>query len=114
MTDRPCVTVGIPFLNGKRTLVDAVRSVFAQTFTDWELILMDDGSTDGSADLVRGIDDPRVRLVSDGVNRGLCDRLNQIASLAQGRYLARMDADDLMHAQRLERQVAYLNRHADV
>jgi glycosyltransferase involved in cell wall biosynthesis len=114
MTDRPSVTVGIPFLNAERTLVDAVRSVFAQTLTDWELILMDDGSTDGSADLVRGIDDPRVRLVSDGVNRGLCDRLNQITSLAQGRYLARMDADDLMHPQRLERQVAYLDRHADV
>lgn len=108
------VTVGIPFLNGRRFLADAVRSVFAQTFTDWELILMDDGSTDGSVDLARRIDDPRVRVISDGSNRGLCARLNQITSLAQGRYLARMDADDLMHPDRLARQVEYLAAHPAV
>jgi glycosyltransferase involved in cell wall biosynthesis len=110
------VTIGIPFLNARRYLAVAVRSVFAQTCTDWELILMDDGSTDGSLDVVRNIDDPRVRVVSDGTNRGLCARLNQITSLAQGPYLARMDADDLMHPERIERQLAYLNAtpHVDV
>lgn len=109
MNSTPLVTIGIPFFNGKRTLADAVRSVFAQTFTHWELILMDDGSTDGATEIARSIDDPRVRLVSDGTNRGLCARLNQIASLAQGRYLARMDADDLMHPERIERQVRFLD-----
>ena len=53
------VTIGIPFLNARRYLADAVRSVFAQTFADWELILIDDGSTDGSLDVVRNLHDPR-------------------------------------------------------
>jgi glycosyltransferase involved in cell wall biosynthesis len=108
------VTVGIPFLNARRTLADAVRSVFAQTYADWELILMDDGSADGSLELARSVRDPRVRCYSDAAHRGLCARLNQIASLARGRFLGRMDADDLMHPERLERQVRYLNDHPSV
>lgn len=103
---RPLVTVGIPFLNPGAAFVEAVQSVFAQTFGDWELILMDDRSTDGSLELVRKINDPRVKVFSDGVNRGLPERLNQIARLAQGRFLARMDADDLMHPERLGCQLA--------
>jgi glycosyltransferase involved in cell wall biosynthesis len=116
VTHGDTLTIGIPFLNARPFLADAVRSVFAQTHEDWELILMDDGSTDGSLDVVRQLDDKRVRLVSDGTNRGLCARLNQIAALAQGKYLARMDADDLMHPERIERQLAFLeaNRAIDV
>jgi glycosyltransferase involved in cell wall biosynthesis len=102
------VTIGIPFLNARRYLPTAVRSVFAQTHADWELLLIDDGSTDGSVDVVRRLDDPRVRLLVDGSNRGLCARLNQIAAMARGTYLARMDADDVMHPQRIERQVGLL------
>lgn len=108
------VTVGIPFLNTRRYLADSVRSVFAQTHADWELLLIDDGSSDGSLDVVRHLDDPRVHLLSDGSNRGLAERLNQIASLAQGMYLARMDADDLMHPERLERQLAFLRAHPSI
>jgi glycosyltransferase involved in cell wall biosynthesis len=114
MTGSVTVTIAIPFLNAQRTLADAVRSVFAQTCADWELILMDDGSSDNSLKWVRDVDDRRVRVVSDGVNRGLCARLNQIASLAQGKYLARMDADDLMHPERLERQLAFLEANPGV
>jgi glycosyltransferase involved in cell wall biosynthesis len=114
MNDRISVTIGIPFLNARRYLADAVRSVFAQTHEDWELILVDDGSTDGSLDVVRHLDDPRVRVLSDGTNRGLCARLNQIASLAQGSYLARMDADDLMHPERIERQLRFLRTNPNV
>jgi glycosyltransferase involved in cell wall biosynthesis len=108
VSDRVSVTIGIPFLNARRYLATAVRSVFAQTHGDWELLLIDDGSTDGSIDVVRHLDDPRVRLLGDGSNRGLCARLNQIASVARGTYLARMDADDVMHPERIERQVALL------
>jgi glycosyltransferase involved in cell wall biosynthesis len=114
VSDRVSVTIGIPFLNARPYLADAVRSVFAQTREDWELLLIDDGSSDGSADIVRGLDDPRVRLLSDGRNRGLCARLNQIAALARGTYLARMDADDLMHPERIERQVRFLRENPDV
>ena len=108
MSDRVSVTIGVPFLNARRFLATAVRSVFAQTHQDWELVLVDDGSSDGSLDVVRCLDDPRVRLVRDGGHRGLCARLNQIAAMARGDYLARMDADDVMHPERIERQVALL------
>lgn len=114
MSDRVLVTIGIPFLNARHSLADAVRSVFAQTHDDWELLLIDDGSTDGSVDVVRRLDDPRVRVVRDGSNRGLCARLNQIASLARGAYLARMDADDLMHPERIERQLEFLRANPSV
>ena len=106
--DGVTVTIGIPFLNARRTLADAVRSVFAQTHGDWELLLVDDGSTDGSSDVVRQLLDPRVRLLADGVTLGLCARLNQIAAAARGAYLARMDADDLMHPERIARQLEHL------
>jgi glycosyltransferase involved in cell wall biosynthesis len=91
-----------------------VRSVFAQTHHDWELLLIDDGSTDGSIEVVRHLDDPRVRVVADGSHRGLCARLNQIAAMARGTYLARMDADDVMHPERIERQLALLRADATV
>ena len=114
MSDHVSVTIGIPFLNARRSLAAAVRSVFAQTHPDWELLLVDDGSSDGSIDVVRRLDDPRVRLVRDGSHRGLCERLNQIAAMARGAYLARMDADDVMHPERIERQLALLREDASV
>jgi len=108
------VTIGIPFYNAKHTLADAIRSVFAQTFQDWELILADDGSTDGSAEIARMVDDPRVTVISDGMNRGLPYRLNKITELARADYIARMDADDLMHPERLTLQVQYLDANPAV
>ncbi len=108
------VTIGLPFLDARRTLADAVRSVFAQTHTDWELLLVDDGSTDAGSDLVRSVRDPRVRLLTDGARRGLCARLNQIAAEARGAYLARMDADDLMHPERIARQLEHLRANPGV
>jgi glycosyltransferase involved in cell wall biosynthesis len=108
------VTVGLPFLNAGGTLADAIRSVLAQTWDDWELLLVDDGSSDGSVQIARSIQDSRVRVVSDGAHQGLTARLNQIAGLARGRYLARMDADDLMHPERLRRQVCFLDENPRV
>ncbi|HWN13623.1 MAG TPA: glycosyltransferase family A protein, partial [Candidatus Dormibacteraeota bacterium] len=114
MSDRVSVTIGIPFRNARRSLATAVRSVFAQTHHDWELLLIDDGSTDGSIEVVRRLDDPRVRLLGDASHRGLCTRLNQIAAMARGTYLARMDADDVMHPERVERQLALLQTDPSV
>jgi glycosyltransferase involved in cell wall biosynthesis len=105
------VTIGVPFLNNEATLCDAIRSVFAQTFRDWELLLVDDGSTDRSLEIARSVESPRVRLVSDGLHQGLSERLNQIAQAARGKYLARMDSDDMMHPLRIEKQVRYLDTH---
>jgi glycosyltransferase involved in cell wall biosynthesis len=110
----PCVSVGLPFYNAASTLAGAIRSVFAQTYQDWELILVDDGSSDGSLEIAQMVKDPRVRVLSDGQNRGLCARLNEIASLARGRLIARMDADDLMHPERIAKQVTLLDARPDV
>jgi len=108
------ISIGIPFYNAKGTLEHAIRSVFAQSFNDWELILVDDGSTDGSLEIAKSIKDERVRVYSDGQNRRLPYRLNQIAELAKGDYIARMDADDLMHPKRIEKQYKYLQENESV
>lgn len=103
------VSICIPFYNAESTLLDAVRSVFAQTHENWELILLDDGSTDRSLELAHSINDPRVRVYSDGVNRRLAARLNQATKLAKYDFIMRMDADDLMSPVRLEKQLQVLN-----
>lgn len=101
-------TVGIPFFNDASTLEMAVRSVFAQTDSDWELLLVDDGGDDGGLDRIRAIRDPRVTVLADGANRGLPSRLNQIAERARGEFLIRMDADDIMDPNRIRRQIQCL------
>lgn len=108
------VSIGIPFRDAEGSLGDAVRSVFAQTHQKWELLLIDDGSSDTSLAVARSIVDPRVTLRADGARRGLANRLNEIAHAATGTYLARMDADDLMHPERIRRQLEFLEAHADV
>jgi len=100
------VTIAISFYNPGEYFEDAIRSVFAQTSEDWELLLVDDGSTDGSLQLAQQVSDERVRVFSDGKNLGLAYRLNQIAGLARGAFIARMDADDLMHPNRISEQLA--------
>lgn len=102
------ITIGLPFYNCEDTLADTIRAVFAQSHDEWELLLVDDGSRDGSLEIARSVSDPRVRVISDGRNLGLAARLNQIADIASGDYLARLDADDLMHPERLARQLRIL------
>jgi len=113
--NNPLVSVGIPFFNCKDFLLDAIRSIFAQTYTNWELILVDDGSTDGSLEIALSIDDPRTRVLPpDGKNKQLPTRLNQIIQAARGEFLVRMDADDLSHPERLAKQLEFLNNHKEV
>lgn len=104
----PRITVGISVYNAAGTVAAAICSVQAQTFPDWELLLIDDGSTDGSAEILACVDDPRVQVHADGVNRGLAHRLNQMVAMAGAPFFARMDADDLMHPERLAHQLACL------
>lgn len=108
------ITIAIPFYNAEEFLADAIRSVFAQTHQDWELLLIDDGSTDGSLKIAQSIKDPRVKLFSDGKNKKLAGRLNEVTRLASYDYIARMDADDLMSPDRLAIQLDILEKNAHI
>lgn len=107
------LTVGIPVLNGGRYILESVRSVLNQTYTDFELIVTDDGSTDETMELLRSVNDPRLTIVCDGMHKGLATRLNEQIAMAHGEYFARMDADDVMLPHRLERQMAFVKQHPE-
>jgi glycosyltransferase involved in cell wall biosynthesis len=92
----------------------AIRSIQEQSCVDWELLLLDDGSTDKTLALAKAIADPRIKLIYDEGHVGLIARLNQAVNVASGEYFARMDGDDIAYPARLERQVEYLIRHPDV
>ena len=95
-------------------LKEAVESVLRQTMTDFEFIICDDGSTDGSLDYIESIDDERVTVVKNGENRGLAYSRNRQLDMAKGRYVALMDSDDVCEPDRFEKQAAFLDRHPDV
>lgn len=105
-THPPAVTVLIPAHNAGAFLREAVDSILGQTFTDFECLVIDDGSTDGAVEALRVIPDPRLRIERNPRNLGLIATLNRGLELARAPLLARMDADDLALAQRLEKQVA--------
>lgn len=110
----PAVSIAMPVYNGGRELRLAVRSILDQTFADWELIIVDDGSTDGAVAALADLTDPRIRVVADGQNRGLAARLNEVIDLARAPLIARMDHDDIAHPERLARQLEFLSAHPAV
>jgi len=112
-SEGPLVTIAMPIFNGGSFLRIALASMVAQTFADWELLLIDDGSNDGAVDALPRPLDPRIRVISDGTNQGLATRLNQAITLAQGKFLARMDQDDVAHPERLERQLRYMDANPE-
>lgn len=107
------ISIGIPVYNSESYLADAIRSVLAQTYPYWELILVDDGSTDSSLQIAQefAAKDNRIRVISDGLNKKLPARLNQIIREAKYNYIARMDSDDLIHTERLEKQINFLKNN---
>jgi len=111
--DRPLVTVLLPVYNAMPYLAETLASIFAQTCTHYELLAIDDGSTDGSTDVLRAVNDPRLRVVEHSSNQGLIATLNEGLGLARGSYIARMDSDDVMHPERLQRQVEHLEAHPE-
>ncbi|WP_426267393.1 glycosyltransferase family 2 protein [Sphingomonas sp. LHG3443-2] len=107
----PAVSVLIIVHNRAGTIAAAVRSVLAQTFTNLELVVVDDGSTDKTAEVVAGFTDPRVRLVRTMPNQGIPLARNRALAEARGRYIAWLDSDDVCHPERLQVQHDYLQRH---
>lgn len=106
----PRLSVIMPFLNAAPTLRAAAASMFAQTFTDFELIAIDNGSTDGGAAVLTAMGDPRLRLLTEP-RRGIVPALNTGLAAAQGEWFARLDADDWSYPERLARQLAFLDAH---
>lgn len=110
----PLVSIGMSVFNDAGTVELAIRSILNQSYEYWELIIVDDGSSDASAEIIARFKDQRIVLIADQKNLGLAVRLNQIVAIAKGKYFARMDADDLSFPERLEKQVAYLEAHPEV
>lgn len=104
----PVVSIGMPIYNAGKFLRLAVCSILNQTFEDWELIIIDDASTDGAIAGISDIVDSRIRIIDGRHNLGLATRLNEAVSLARGTYFARMDQDDVSHPERLAKQLAFL------
>jgi glycosyltransferase involved in cell wall biosynthesis len=113
MAAAPIVSVVMSVYNARAHVREAVESILRQTYDDFELVVIDDGSTDGSGELVSKFTDERIRLVRQS-NCGLAAALNHGIMLARGRYIARMDADDVSDLDRLLRQVDLLNVRPDV
>lgn len=114
MPTTPLISIGMSVRNNAASLPLTLRSILRQTCTDWELILIDDGSTDDTLAVVRRVTDPRIRLLTDSTSRGLAYRLNQAVDLARGRFFARMDGDDVCFSERLALQSAFLASHPEI
>lgn len=114
--DDPALSVLLPVYNAERFVQAALESILNQTFPDFELLLLDDCSTDGSADLLikaRTLD-PRVHYYRNTENRGITFTLNRGLNLARAPLIARMDADDVSSANRFEHQIAFLDEHPEI
>lgn len=109
----PTISILLPVYNAGQYLRVCLNSILAQTYSNWELIAINDASTDDSLDILRHYADidPRIRIYSNPKNRGIATSLNRAISLARGQYLARIDADDIMYPHRLTRQLHYLRTH---
>lgn len=114
-SDSPKVTVLMPVYNGEKYLEKAIESILNQTFRDFEFIIVDDGSTDSTSSIIACYQqkDARIRIYNQE-NRGLVASLNVGCQLSRGKYIARMDADDVSLPERLAKQVAYLDAHPEV
>ena len=112
----PKVTVLMPVYNGEKYLRKAIESILNQTFKDFEFLIINDGSSDDSVKIIEeyGKNDSRIRLVHNETNMNLVPSLNRGLELAQGEYIARMDCDDISLPKRLEKQVAFMDKNADI
>lgn len=110
------VSIAIPFYNDERYLSYSIQSVINQTYHNWELFLINDGSTDKSLSIARSFEvvDDRITVVSDGLNKGLAHRLNETIGMAKSDYYLRMDADDIMFPDRVQKQIAFLEEHPEI
>ncbi len=114
INDSDFITVLLPVYNSEKFLKLAIDSILNQTHTHFELLIINDGSTDNSLSIITAYQDPRIRLSNNEVNKGLIYTLNKGIDLAKGKWIARMDADDIALPERLEVQLDYFKRYPEV
>ena len=110
----PVVSVILPTLNDAEYVAKAIESVISQTYTDFEIIVVDDGSTDGTIEYLNDHPDDRIELIVRQEESGITSAINRGIRESQGKFIARHDADDWSDDERLEKQVAYLDRNSEV
>lgn len=108
------ITVLMPVYNTAPYLKEAIESILSQTFGDFEFLIIDDASTDGSVGIVKSYSDPRIKLIEKPRNTGYTNSLNMGLELARGEYIARMDSDDISLPARFAKQVAFMEAHPEV
>lgn len=113
MTKNALVTVLMPVYNAQRFLGEAIESILNQTFRDFEFLIIDDGSTDSSVEVINSYQDSRIRLITNKENLGISATLNKGIELASAELIARMDADDISYPTRLEKQFNFFKLNSD-
>ena len=115
MDREPKITVIMSVFNGSEFLAESIQSILDQTFKEFEFIIVDDGSTDNSLDIIRSFEsaDSRIKVISK-LNEGLAKSLNTAISISKGEYIARMDADDISYKNRLEKQYEFMQKNKSI
>jgi glycosyltransferase involved in cell wall biosynthesis len=113
VSDKPLVSVLLPVFNSEKSVAEAVESILNQTYRNFELLLIDDCSTDLSLSIIKSFQDSRIRIYVNETNLKLPATLNKGITLCNGKYIARMDADDLSAPNRFELQVEFLEKNPD-
>lgn len=114
VNSQPLVSVLMPVYNAEKHLKEAMDSILLQTYHHLEVVIVNDGSTDGSEALLASYNDSRIRLLVNPENKGLIYSLNYGLSACKGKYVARMDADDISMPERIAKQVAYMEQHPEI
>ena len=110
----PLVSVVMPVYNGEKYLKEAIDSILNQTFTDFELLLINDASTDNSEEIINSYNDSRIIYIKNEQNLGLIKTLNKGLDLAKGEFIARMDQDDISHSERFEKQLIIFKKNPEI
>jgi glycosyltransferase involved in cell wall biosynthesis len=110
----PVVSVTIPSYNHEKFVGECIQSVLNQTFQDFEIIIIDDGSSDRTVEVIQAFDDPRIKLFRHFTNKGACVAANQCILNSNGRYIAMLSSDDAWYPDKLELQVKYLEQHSEI
>jgi glycosyltransferase involved in cell wall biosynthesis len=110
----PMVSIIMPTYNRQEFISSSIESILAQTYANWELIIIDDSSTDDTLNVIRSFKDQRIRVFENKKNMGVASSLNKAIELARGSYIARQDSDDSSLPERIEKQVGFLESHKEI